>query len=71
MIDPAVAEGILPSQKASTGWRALWHGVGVVILGPCCCELIDVGGLDVFTAVAVDPFFAEVIKKDEDDVRLI
>ena len=69
VIDPAVAERILPGQEASARGRALRHGVGVVVLGACCGELIDVGGLDVFSAVAVDPLFAQIIEKDENDVR--
>ncbi len=70
VVDPAVVEGIATGEERDARGCALGHGVDVVAGEAGGGEFVDGGGLDSFGAIRTDPFLAEVIDHDEDDVWL-
>ena len=68
VIDPAIAPRIGAGEEGDARRGALGHGPGVVEFHAAGGEGVDVRGADVFRAVAGDPFLAEVVGEDEEDV---
>ena len=68
VVHKAIAKRVLAGEQCRARGRALGHGVGVVELHAPRGECIDVRGFNILCAVATDPFLAEVIEHDEEDV---
>ena len=71
VVAPTVSPRVLPREQRRARGRALGHRVGIVELHAPGRQGVQVGRFDLFGSVARDPFFAQVVDHDEQNVRPI